>query len=353
MNQWTTSLVTGLLILLLAPVSSVIGQEASTFSIGARSWPLYPATLPEEPAVTSPWTAETGMEVILGYFTEQNLWTLIPVTVENGKLRNYKKGLMGKGNQLDADRNDFPTLAQTGLHSEEELARTRTITGVPVANITAAGRPERSSWIGFMGPDEDIIGVLTRDNRLVKRMGLTHPDLARVMFHLWNIIQSHDLRMRVQGKPLKGIDWFIYNGRKIRILDAGSGHGWQESIFNDDNLGLYQLEFRRDLDPEEEAFLRKRYSRLGREKLDQLVRKLTYIHTGEMVAYYIQRYGFYEGDTGYRADPVALALIFGLKSIQELDGAFEGQLHEVLMGNAAGLGSAPAPDTSAERPGSM
>jgi len=57
---------------------------------------------------------------------------------------------------------------------------------------------------------------------------------------------------------------------------------------------------------------------------------LTFIHTGEMVPYYIMRYGFYEGHTDYRADPIAIAWLFGLKSLEELDEAFEGKLYEAL-----------------------
>jgi hypothetical protein len=42
------------------------------------------------------------------------------------------------------------------------------------------------------------------------------------------------------------------------------------------------------------------------------------------------RYGFYEGHTAYRADPVVIACIFGLKSVEEIENAFPGMLYEVL-----------------------
>ncbi len=41
-------------------------------------------------------------------------------------------------------------------------------------------------------------------------------------------------------------------------------------------------------------------------------------------------YGDYEGHTGYRADPIAIACIFGLKSLEELDIVFDGNLDKVL-----------------------
>ena len=72
------------------------------------------------------------------------------------------------------------------------------------------------------------------------------------------------------------------------------------------------------------------YNHLSIDELTDLVERLTHIHTGEMVAYYIQMYGFYEGHTGFRADPVCLAYIFGLKSLQELDQDFGGELYKVL-----------------------
>jgi hypothetical protein len=42
------------------------------------------------------------------------------------------------------------------------------------------------------------------------------------------------------------------------------------------------------------------------------------------------RYGFYEGHTDYRADPVAISFIFGLRSLQEIEVAFKGNLNKVL-----------------------
>ena len=46
--------------------------------------------------------------------------------------------------------------------------------------------------------------------------------------------------------------------------------------------------------------------------------------------YYIQRYGFYEGHTDYRADPLAIAFILGLKSLPEIEQAFPGRLRDAL-----------------------
>ena len=61
-----------------------------------------------------------------------------------------------------------------------------------------------------------------------------------------------------------------------------------------------------------------------------MVKSLTSIRTGEMEPHYIMWYGFYEGHTAWRADPLAIAFIFGLRSIEELEKAFPGRLYEVM-----------------------
>ena len=67
----------------------------------------------------------------------------------------------------------------------------------------------------------------------------------------------------------------------------------------------------------------------------ELLQTLSHINTGEMVPYYIMRYGFYEGHTSYRADPIALTFIFGLRTIQEIEAAFPNRLYELLSAHFA------------------
>ena len=50
------------------------------------------------------------------------------------------------------------------------------------------------------------------------------------------------------------------------------------------------------------------------------------IRTGD-----IMRYGFYEGHTDYRADPIAVAWIFGLRSLEQIEATFEGNLYNILV----------------------
>ena len=62
----------------------------------------------------------------------------------------------------------------------------------------------------------------------------------------------------------------------------------------------------------------------------ELQERLSRFHFSEMAPYYIMRYGFYEGHTDYRADPIAIAYIFGLRSLEEIENAFPGRVYATL-----------------------
>jgi hypothetical protein len=294
---------------------------------GNRTYPLYPAILDEKPDIPSPLTDADGNEYVIG-LTADGDYTIFPVTVENGEELNYKKNIWyAKGRQLDVDSLDFPTLAETGIHSAEELNRTETITGRSVEHITRIGRPEQYSGAGFMAADEDIVSVLKGDNTLVQRLGLTHPELAKPLFHVFNVVQAV---MSHSGYGKRGdAQGILYNGHAIKLKFWGA-KGWQESIFNDEILGYWEIEMWRELDTNEVAYVLKQYPAMSEEDSSDMNRKLSYIHTGEMVPFYIMRYGFYEGHTGYRADPIAVASIFGLRSIMEIADIFSGELDSAL-----------------------
>ncbi len=289
---------------------------------------LYPNTYDYFPELPSPYTAEDGTEIVVA-ITKDNKFALIPVTVEKGEPLGYRESEWDKIAILEVDAADFPALAQTGLHSEIELNYTRWITGRSIAEITDSSRPGGSSGEGFMSQDEDIISVLKGDNRLVKKLGLTHPQLAKPLFHVWNLIRWVSYSSRSVGRSIDSIDHFLYNSRKVRLISAG-GRGWQDSIFNDEILGMYQIEFCIELDEDEKAFLQEKYSNLSDEQMRDFQKMLSYIRTGEMVPFYIMRYGFYEGHTGYRADPIAISLIFGLRGLEEIEKAFAGNLYKAL-----------------------
>ena len=273
---------------------------------------------------------EEGAEILTAIL-KNGKYVLIPVTVENGKPLHYSSRVStayGKDQQLQVDRGDFPALAETGLHAEAELDAKDMITGMPVDVITYIGRPWRFSGAGFMAEDEDIISVLKGDNNLVRKLGLTHPQLARCLYQVWNMILQEIECGKL--KRFSGIQCFFYNGNKI-MLRAESMKGWQTSIFHDEIQGRFDIDVQRMLTPAERVFLQEKYAHLSTAQMAELQEKLTSFHFSEMVPYYIMRYGFYEGHTDYRADPIAIARIFGLKSVEEIENAFQGSLYRALI----------------------
>jgi len=300
---------------------------------------LYPNALDERPAIPSPYVTEEGTEILTAIL-KGGKHVLVPVTVENGKPLHYSYRVgtvYGKDQQLHVDRHYFPTLAKTGLHAEAELDGKGAITGVPVDVITYIGRPGRFSGAGFMADDEDIISVLKGDNDLVRKLGLTHPHMARPLFHIWNMILQ-EIECGKWGR-FSGIQFFFYNGHKV-TLRAESMKGWQNSIFQDEVQGRFEIDIRQPLSAAERSFLRGRYAHLSDTELVELEERISHLHFSEMVPYYIMRYGFYEGHTSYRADPIAIAFVFGLRSIEEIEHAFPGRLHSTLFGHFTGAGTA-------------
>jgi len=311
-----------LMLLFLCPCL-LAAQSKSVFQITyqGKAYPLYPGAMDVRPDIPSPYTTSSGIEVVTA-FTEDEQYVLIPVTVENGDPWEPARGLWGKGNQLAVNARDFPTLARTGLHSDEELDTLTTITGRPLDEIDRQGRPGGLSSAGFMAYEEDLRSVLRGDNELVGRMGLTHNELARPLFHVWNML------MEVNHE---GIVFVLYNNQTV-FVNAHRTKPAQLSLFNDGFLGGSDIYISRTLSASERAFLRRQYPDqvLTAEQMEDLLYLLSHIHTGELEAYYVMRHGFYEGHTEYRVDPIAIALIFGLRSIEEIESAFPEELFYAL-----------------------
>ncbi len=98
----------------------------------------------------------------------------------------------------------------------------------------------------------------------------------------------------------------------------------------DEIQGSHNIHIDRELTIEEEKYINEKYSSLDPEKLQDLKYRPSNLYFSEMLPYYIMRYGFYEGHTAYRTDPVSIALIFGLQSLEEIDKNTGGQLYNTL-----------------------
>jgi len=297
-------------------------------TIQGRQLPVYPSTLPAGFALPSQGTTQEGHEYLVAR-TAAGASTVVAVTVENGPLNlQYGAEKIGKGEQLQVNAGDFPTLAATGLHSAAELEQTTAITGKPVGEITRLGRPGMASGIGFLAQDEHILSVLQADNEIVRRLGLQHPDLARPLFHVWNLLlRQYELGKLGRFKDDVGSFW--YHGREIHIRSQRT-KGFQESIFNDEIKGAFDIELWLELDAGERDCLNAAYVHLSSVEREAMMGRLTRLRTGEMQPYYIMRYGFYEGHTEYRVDPIAIAVTFGLKPLTEIERAFPAELDRAL-----------------------
>ena len=303
----------------------------SLCSTGQQSYyQLYPFIYDLKPGIKSPAVFNDSVETIT-VITKENKYAVVPVTMEDGKplLYSYKIGTyMGKDEQTQIAA-DFPELAKTGLHDEDKLISKKMITGIPIDIINCTAMPNAYSISGFLAEDEDLISVLTADNRLVRQMGLTHPQLAKPLFHVWNLILKEIELGNWGNRFYDNIKMIDYNNNLLEF-NVGGSKGWQISIFFDEIQGRHDIHLKRVLTESEIKYLDSKYNHLNTSELSVLKEKLTRFDFSEMLPYYIMRYGFYEGHTYYRCDPIAIAFIFGLLSIEEIDQALHNDLYNCL-----------------------
>jgi hypothetical protein len=308
-----------------------------------ETYPVFPQMLDKKPNIPSPFVSKEGDEFIV-ICTSKNQYSIVPVTLTNkgstdSKVRSW--GIL-TGNQLHINEDDFPSLNKHGLHDEKHLKGIQEITWKPVDYISEQARPKELSMTGFISEQEDVVSVLICDNRIMSRLGLNHQQTARCLFHIYNLIvqvykhgqaQAHwDHREFIRWKnyeKMSEIRHVFYNRQKISITIALS-IGFQNSIFNDEIRGTLQIDLARELKPNEEKLLKKKYGHLRKNQFEKMIKKITHLHFSEMAPYYIMRYGFYEGHTEYRAEPIAIAWLFGIKSLEDIERAFSGRLYETL-----------------------
>ena len=287
----------------------------------AQEIELYPKKYNTLPDIASPTKLKNGTEVIISLYVNDG-YSILPVTQEKGEIYSCLYDFNGKGDQVWIDEPDFNSLGKTGLHSEDELNKKTMITGRSIEVINFISRPNRFSHSGFLAEDEDIISVLKGDNRIVKRMGMVHSQMAKPMFHIWNAILANYFEE-------KDTATIYYNSNIVRFNREWC-NGYQESIFHDEIEGRHNIHIWRELSKEEIKYLTVKYNKLTEAQLKILIEILTHLHVSEMTPFYIMRYGFYEGHTSYRADPIAIAVVFSLKSIKDIDVSFNNDLYNIL-----------------------
>ncbi len=322
--------------LLATEIAASAQPAARMVSSGSESYPLHPVTVRQRPALPSPHRTPDGLEVVTAR-TDGQTYVIVPVTVTPGiAIRPWEA-------PLAVDGEDFPTLARTGQHSETELDRLRSITGRPLAEINDLARPGRLSGAGFIAEDEDIVSVLKGDNALAAALGLTHAELARPLLHVCHLLRELYSETGATHKLT-----LFYGGRQLTV-EVSFSRGGQKSIFQDGLDGAWTIRIRSDLDERERTLLNARYGRLDAERRAGMIAHLTELMTGEIEPFYIFRYGFYEGHTEWRTDPIAIAFMFGLRSIDAIEAAFTGRLDQMLARHFVRDGGPPAPSMNGGR----
>lgn len=136
-----------------------------------------------------------------------------------------------------------------------------------------------------MAVDEDVHSVLQTDHQMVRRIGLKHPDLARPLFHVWNLLLRQYELGRL-GRFKDDISSIWYHGREIHLRSQRT-KGFQESIFHDKIKGALDIQLWRDMDDGEREFLNAAYMHLGAAEREAMAGRLTRLRTREMQPYYI------------------------------------------------------------------
>ena len=86
------------------------------------------------------------------------------------------------------------------------------------------------------------MSIIKADNLIVKKLKLTHPQLAKPLFHVLNMMDE-DLalnRWNMAKHKWENIHHFYYNGRKV-FIDAEDTKGGQLSIFDDNIEGGFYI----------------------------------------------------------------------------------------------------------------
>ena len=269
----------------------------------------YPKVMVEKPSLPSPFIHGSNEYVIA--FTKKQKYAIIDVTLSNDR---------GICQQLIVDTLDFPELARTGLHDSRNILKTASITGWSVDTISRLGQPGELSSGGFLAEGEDVISVISNDNAIVSQLGFLHHEMAKPIFHVLNMMDI-DLqlnRWNMVKHEWEHIQYFYYNGKKVSVI-AYDTKGGQKSIFNDGLGGAFHVRLWREVSEEENHYLLQQYSNLSQTEYERMIQLLSILNVGEMQPQYIMRYGFYEGHTYWRAEPIAIAFIFGMLNLEELD----------------------------------
>lgn len=177
-------------------------------------------------------------------------------------------------------------------NSDDAILHLTQINNIAISELEDRARPcAYSKWpscsaAGFLSRNENLIDRLLVDNDYVHAKGLTHAKLAEPLTIMRTLPATH-CQLNDPSSPLAGGSC-LWNGMKFTV-EFYPYFGHQESIFNDGLVSSVDVN-------------------VINTTTGQVIRY------SEILAPYIQQYGFYEGDTPYRLPPEAIIQMFGIAS---------------------------------------
>jgi hypothetical protein len=163
-----------------------------------------------------------------------------------------------------------------GVNSTDVIRELKGLNGRSIIQLETDMRPCRIggtvSFDGFIGRNDSLIEVLAADNKLVKRLGLTHQDLALPLRYVERIVNlGFDYEFSFRGSQYE-VESSSFATPIISPFGDGTGSRTDVDIHNLTNGESMRLNL--------------------------------------LLAEMINRYGFYEGNVGHRVEPEDIIKVF-------------------------------------------
>ena len=277
------------------PDGDVRNEVAAAAERKNRAMPPYPETLAVRPALPSPTTASDGTDLVV-MLTREGRWAVVPANPKDAEARVQQRRV---------DAHDFPTLRADrpalGCGSRAVGDDHR-----PLARRDRRPRPAGRSLDGGLPGRRRGRPERPRRRQPAGGRARAHPPAARppALAPPFTARRGRGRGPRHQGRT--GVDLRrrprgLLPHRDPAVADAGRG-------------GVSPAEVRppspRTVGPPR-----------GAAERDA---------PGEIEPHYVQWYGFYQGHTTWRVDPIAIAFVLGLRALDEIEAAFPGRLDEAL-----------------------
>lgn len=191
------------------------------------------------------------------------------------------------------------------IHQTPASWNLQELNGVKISEIELRARPGAYATSGFLSNEESLLEVMKNDWQTVNTLGLTHREIAAHLQKIWDIVSAQPDQPFLYDVAQVSDNTIHSNIFKQPLLRGKILHtcGYQNDIF-------HQNDERADSNFDNDLFAKYLFRTKNFWGSDL---HLTNLDTGDsvIIAYgvidYIRQYGFYEGNTSYRADPTLIA----------------------------------------------